>query len=127
MTLFFTSVTLYLSESALLWLFFVGLWGAVKWAVRRCVVWPGDDYVVVFPRVSEAFLRRFALFQIAFVAVWSILFKAVLYVTLRHSVAHELLSRGQSLGIAIPAECVLLLLMLVGLVGAIGKAREVWR
>lgn len=127
MTLFFTSVTLYLSEAGLFWLFVVGLWECVKWAVGRWIVWPGDDYVVIFPRVTESFLRRFALFQIVFVAVWSILFKAVLYVTLRHSTAHGLLSRSQSLGIAIPAECLLLVFMLVGLWWATCRAVEVWR
>ena len=118
-TLFFTSVTLYLAESVLFWFFFWGLWRVTTFAVatmrfRR----KGAGIVYVCPNVDEAFLRRFAWFQIAFLAVWSICFKGVLYTTLKFSEAHYLLAKGQSLGIAIPAEVVILLLILCGMVAA---------
>jgi hypothetical protein len=115
--LFFTSVTLYLSEAVLFWMFFTGLWVLCgKFASRWIASGPvtlslGDD-----PANVANQLRRFAFFQIAFVAVWSILFKGVLYTTLRASTSHYLLAKGQSLGIAIPAECIILLLILWGVV-----------
>jgi cbb3-type cytochrome oxidase subunit 3 len=111
LSLWFTSVTLYIAEGVLTWMFFVGLWWLCGWSVRRM---RGAPFAV--ENVDEGFLRRWCFFQILFIAVWSILFKGVLYTTLRHSTAHYLLAKSQSFGISIPAECVAFLLMLVGVV-----------
>jgi hypothetical protein len=123
-TLLFTSVTLYLSEAVLLLAFFVGLWALCLHVValrdRRLNVNPW----YLFPRVSERFLRRFAFYQIVFIAVWSILFKGVLYTSLDPAYSHYLMAKGQSLGIAIPAECIILLLCLAGLVKFVVHARR---
>jgi hypothetical protein len=123
-TLFFTSVTLYLSEAVLLLAFFVGTWclcrKVVAWRNRHADFTQG----YLLPNVSEGFLRRFAFFQIAFIGVWSVLFKGVLYTTLNPAYSHYLMAKSQSLGIAIPAECVLLLLCLVGLAQFVVRARQ---
>ena len=115
-SLVWSTVLLFLSESLLALLFFFGVTLALRlfarWfrsvLVRRVYV----EYRGFVP--SERFLVRFAWFQVVFVAVWSVLFKAVLYTTLRHSYAHRLLSSGQSLGIAIPAEFLMMFVILVG-------------
>lgn len=123
LSLWFTSVTLYISEGVLTWAFFVGLWWLCGWSARRVARGP-----LVLGSVSEGFLRRWCFFQVLFIAVWSILFKGVLYTTLRHSTAHYLLARSQSLGISIPAECVGFLLMLVGVVVfGLRVSRRGWR
>jgi hypothetical protein len=125
-TLFFTSVTLYLSEAVLFWGFFLGLWWFCGWAVARVlhrgpVVWlsMSDD-----PAQVADLLRRFAFLQVFFVAVWSIVFKGVLYTTLSPAYGTYLMSKTQSLGIAIPAECIILVLCCVGLAAAFVRVRS---
>jgi len=119
MSLWFTTLTLYLSEGGLTFLFFAGMWAASGWLVRVLRRGP-----VRLDRVTDAMMRRVAIWLTVFIAVWSVLFKGVLYVTLRRSTAHVLLSKGQSLGIAVPAECVLLLLLLVGLAWSLLAIRD---
>lgn len=117
LSLLWSSVLLYLSESLLALLFFGGLALLVRLVARRfrsaLLRRAYVEYRGFVP--SESLLVRFVWFQLVFVAVWSLLFKAVLYTTLRHSYAHRLLSSGQSLGIAVPAEVLMLFVMLVGL------------
>lgn len=117
-----TTVGLFTAESALVVFFFMGLALVVSrfsgaLVARVLPVAASLDDVVRL----EALVSRLVWFEIALVAVWSVCFKAVLYTTLRHSVAHVLLSRGQSLGIAIPAEVLMLLLALVGLARWFGR------
>jgi len=115
-SLLWSTVLLFLSEALLALLFFLG----VTWVLRLVARWLRSslvrrvyvEYRGFVP--SEGFLVRWAWFQIVFVAVWSVLFKAVLYTTLRHSYAHRLLSTGQSLGIAVPAEFLMMFVILVG-------------
>lgn len=116
-TLFFTSVTLYLSEAVLFVAFFVGLWIACGKLVAR-VLHRGPIFIESMGDDAAAtarVLRRFCFFQVFFVAVWSIVFKGVLYTTLDPAYSHYLMAKSQSLGIAIPAECVILLLCGVGM------------
>lgn len=115
MTLWFTTLTLFGAEAMLLVLFLTGGWMLVRrWVepvVRRAAEAAGVRVVA-----TPVELARWCVWLVVFVAVWSVVFKAVLYTTLRHSTAHVLLSKGQSLGIAIPAEVLILLMVLVGAV-----------
>lgn len=72
----FTSLFMYLSEAGLFWLMVLGLWRVVGLFSSR-VLRP------VFPSVSVVDLRRWALWQVVFVAGWSVVFKLSLPVWLR--------------------------------------------
>lgn len=113
MSLVLTTVVLFLGEAMLALVFFFGALYLVR-RFAQLLVGPRLRGLLE-PSLTADQLVHFLWFQIVFVAVWSVCFKGVLYVTLKHSVAHTLLSAGQSLGIAIPAE---VLIMFVGLVGA---------
>lgn len=114
-TLLFTSITLYLSEAVLFVMFFAGLWLLIKQIVKSRWIEHDTDFGMLFPNVGESTLRRFAFFEIVFVAVWSIAFKGVLYTTLNPAYSTYLMAKSQSLGIAIPAELIILVLVLVGI------------
>ena len=119
----FSTAVLFVAEACFAWLMVVGITACLWWLLRRlrgsvfcwrCGVLVGRS--LVLPRVTDAALVRFAWFQIVFLAVWSVCFKAALYTSLLPWYSHDLMAKGQSLGIAIPAEVVALLLALVGLV-----------
>jgi hypothetical protein len=113
MVLVLTSVLLFMAEACLAWFAFAGLWLFAGWLARTFTTrGPVRVSLGNEPEQVAGLLRRFMYWQIAFVAVWSVCFKGVLYVTLRHGLVHRLMSGSQSLGIAIPAEVLLLLLTL---------------
>jgi hypothetical protein len=130
MTLVFSTFILFTAEACFAWLLVVGvsalLWRVAHWARNRLFNVGGGSYVrfvevPMFPNATDATLVRMMWFQIAFLAVWSVCFKGVLYTSLVPWYSHALLAKGQSLGIAIPAEVLALLLALVGLVAWIGS------
>lgn len=110
----FSTVVLFIAEACFAWLMFLGITAGLLWFVRliRHRVFDGP----VFPRATDSTLVRFAWFQIVCLAVWSVCFKAALYTSLLPWYSHDLMAKGQSLGIAIPAEVLALLLALCGLV-----------
>jgi hypothetical protein len=122
--LLWSSVLLFLSEALLALAFFVGLLFFLRLGARwiRSVLFRRAyvEYRGFVP--SERFLVRWLFWQVVFVAVWSVLFKAVLYTTLRHSFARHLLSTGQSLGIAVPAEVLMMFVVLVGALVWVSRA-----
>lgn len=125
MTLIFSTFILFTAEACFAWLMVVGVTAGLWWLVRKMrdrLINVGDRDEVffvdvpVFPHATDATLVRFAWFQIAFVVVWSVCFKGVLYTSLLPWYSHDLMAKGQSLGIAIPAEVLALLFALGGLV-----------
>lgn len=120
----FSTVVLFIAEACFAWLMFLGITSGLWWLVRliRYRFFNAGDPEVLFvdlpvlSHATDAMLVRFAWFQIAFLAVWSVCFKAALYTSLLPWYSHDLMAKGQSLGIAIPAEVLAVLLALGGLV-----------
>jgi hypothetical protein len=125
MTLMFSTFILFTAEACFAWLMVVGITACLWWFVRKMRnrlfnAGDRDDVffvdVPVFPRATDVTLVRFMWFQVAFLVVWSVCFKAALYTSLLPWYSRDLMAKGQSLGIAIPAEVLALLLALGGLV-----------
>ena len=110
-----TTVVLFSAEAALALSFAYGLWWFAG-RLARAFITQGPVWVSLGDSAAAVanLLRRFMLWQIFFVAVWSVCFKGVLYTSLMPWKAHDLMANGASLGIAIPAEVLALLLALVG-------------
>jgi len=109
MSLIFSTFILFTAEACFAWLFVLGL----AWALRAIAE---RRHGVFFPKVRHVDLVRFMWFQVWLLVVWSVCFKAALYTSLLPWYSHDLMAKGQSLGIAIPSEVLALLLALVGVV-----------
>jgi hypothetical protein len=106
-----SSVTLFLAESAFAWMFFLG--GAV--AIRTLARASGRVGRMNWPALTDASLARFFAAEVVLVASWSVLFKIVLYTTVRGSSRSLNGGYGPAFWYANGAEAVIIALVLVGL------------
>jgi hypothetical protein len=106
-----SSVTLFLAESAFAWLFFLGAAVAVRTLARSL----GRVGRMNWPALTDASLARFFAAQLVLVASWSVLFKIVLYSTVRGSSRALNGGYGPAFWYANGAEVVIIALVLAGL------------